>query len=174
MFSIMEFIDATYHRKEKCSLVLHILQRWLHYSLFHMYLYIATYERLEMHWMIFWNCILILVDPLLVGLCISVACCLFTNSLPFFPMQPATSSNLPLAWNGWEGVGKCNSCTYSVTFLKGQCDASLTVTSVHWIWLVEKKTVYLPSKPFHCEAGSGLILPLAAAVWKTSDFVVFS
>lgn len=38
----------------------------------------------------------------------------------------------------------------------------------------KKKTVRLPSEPFHCEAGSGLILPLAAAVWKTSDFVVFS
>lgn len=34
--------------------------------------------------------------------------------------------------------------------------------------------VHLPSQPFHSEAGSGLILPLAAAVWKTSDFVVFS
>lgn len=37
-----------------------------------------------------------------------------------------------------------------------------------------KQYVCLPSKPFQCEAGSGLILPLAAAVWKTSDFVVFS
>lgn len=37
-----------------------------------------------------------------------------------------------------------------------------------------KGGVDLPSQPFHCEAGSGLIHPLAAAVWKTSDFVVFS
>lgn len=34
--------------------------------------------------------------------------------------------------------------------------------------------MHLPSQLFHSEAGSGLTLPLPAAVWKTSDFVVFS
>lgn len=60
-----------------------------------------------MHINVLWCCILMLVNPFLVGLCISVACCLFfTNPLPFFPMQPASSSNLPLTWNGYECVGK--------------------------------------------------------------------
>lgn len=43
-----------------------------------------------------------------------------------------------------------------------------------WQWGGGVGGLHLPSQPFHCEAGSGLILPLAAAVWKTSDFVVFS
>lgn len=50
----------------------------------------------------------------------------------------------------------------------------LFLCHIHLDTVNEGTHIYLPSKPFHCEAGSGLIFSLASAVWKTSDFVVFS
>lgn len=106
-------------------------------------------------------------------------------SRPLLLMQPASSSNLPLAWNGCGGQCQLQKAQraffFSFFFFRKTCCGSvwptcfLTVTLIQGMWLTGKgEKVHLPSQPFHCEAGSGLILPLAAAVWKTSDFVVFS